>query len=117
MLGKNLPKGLEVNECTTSEICLDFGNAARFTVEAFDDTCYDLHWVSKNYLKSFKDCFAIDSKTHWYGGPEEDFQHFPLNDSNNRDSVPYLPGDMLQDKDKYFGGVAEPYWLSSKVKI
>ena len=25
-----------------------------------------------------------------------------------------LPGDMLQNKEKYFGGVAEPYWLSSK---
>ena len=28
--------------------------------------------------------------------------------------MPYLPGDMLQDKEKYFGGVAEPWWINSK---
>ena len=41
---------------------------------------------------------------YWYGGPEELLQHFPLRKENPRHSVPYLPGDMIQDKDQYFGG-------------
>ena len=32
---------------------------------------------------------------------------------NIRNRVPYLPGDMLQDGNKFFGGVAEPFWINS----
>ena len=32
---------------------------------------------------------------------------------NSRRRVAYLPGDMLQDGEKYFGGVTEPVWLTS----
>ena len=32
---------------------------------------------------------------------------------NIRNRVPYLPGDMLQDANKFFGGVAEPFWINS----
>ena len=31
-----------------------------------------------------------------------------------RTRVAYVPGDMLQNNVTYFGGVVEPYWLSSK---
>ena len=33
---------------------------------------------------------------------------------NQRSRVAYVPGDMLQNNVTYFGGVVEPYWLSSK---
>ena len=118
-LGKSLPKGIEPTECSDSnkeEICLNFGTAgdlARLSIRAFDDTCYDITWTT-NVINGFKDCFVLNPQTKWFGGPEEYYQHFPMDHSANRKSVPYLPGDMLQDKDKYFGGVAEPYWLSSK---
>ena len=32
---------------------------------------------------------------------------------NKRSRVAYVPGDMLQNNETYFGGVVEPYWLSS----
>ena len=65
---------------------------------------------------------------HWFGGPEELLQRFPLSKTAQRQRVPYLPGDMLQvaflpiDKwrrfilqnpELYLGGVAEPFWLNS----
>ena len=28
--------------------------------------------------------------------------------------VAYVPGDMLQNEAKFFGGVVEPWWVSSK---
>ena len=41
-------------------------------------------------------------------------QYFPMKKENMRDRVSYLPGDMIQDEKKNFGGVAEPFWLNSK---
>ena len=32
---------------------------------------------------------------------------------NKRSRVAYVPGDMLQNNETYFGGVVEPYWLLS----
>ena len=50
----------------------------------------------------------------WYGGPEELVQHFPLKRENMRRRTAYLPGDMLQDQEKFFGGVVEPIWINSR---
>ena len=33
---------------------------------------------------------------------------------NMRRRVAYLPGDMIQDGENFFGGVAEPVWISSR---
>ena len=60
----------------------------------------------------------------WFGGPEELVQRFPLSLNSSRARVPYLPGDMLQvpphslllllqDPEKFLGGVAEPFWVTS----
>ena len=110
-LGKNIPAGVEVTDCNIGQACFQFGSLARLSVVELDDTCHELTWTS-NYLNRFEDCF--DRDTEWFGGPEEYYQHFPLNNSFVREETAYLPGDMLQDQKKYFGGVAEPYWLSSK---
>ena len=59
-----------------------------------------------------KHCLDIGD-SYWFGGPEELVQHFPMRKENSRERVPYLPGDMLQDSEKYFGGVAEPFWINS----
>ena len=117
-LGANLPNGLEIIECDIGQACFQFGDdVAQLSVTQVDDTCHELKWTS-SYLNSIEDCFeldtSIDNSTQWFVGPEEFYQHFPLNESFVREQTPYLPGDMLQDRDKYFGGVAEPYWLSSK---
>ena len=33
---------------------------------------------------------------HWFGGPEELVQRFPISKTATRQRIPYLPGDMLQ---------------------
>ncbi len=33
---------------------------------------------------------------HWYGGPEELVQHFPMRPDNQRRRTAYLPGDFIQ---------------------
>ena len=53
------------------------------------------------------------SHSYWYGGPEELVQHFPMRVDNARRRVAYLPGDMLQDRQEYFGRVAQPFWVNS----
>ena len=77
-----------------------------------NEHCVQLSWKTE-ILSMVEDCIDIGDG-YWYGGPEELNQHFPMSPQNSRERVPYLPGDMLQDKDLYFGGVAEPYWLNSK---
>ena len=101
------------NECQEKEACFEWGSVAKVSVEKYGEFCYDFKWTTKN-LQNFKDCFFLRESDHWFGGPEEYYQRFPINKKAKRNSVPYLPGDMLQDKDKYFGGVAEPYFLTSK---
>ena len=79
--------------------------------------------ILKNYF------FSPDfGSAHWFGGPEELVQRFPLSKTAQRQRVPYLPGDMLQvaflpiekwrrfilqNPELYLGGVAEPFWLNS----
>ena len=60
-----------------------------------DGVCYNVHWET-NVLKSLQDCFDLSTSHQWYVGPEEYEQHFPLKIENERKSVPFLPGDMLQ---------------------
>ena len=99
--------------CSEDQTCLDFASLAKLTINSKDEVCHQVTWET-NHLKSLKDCFNLDNDHQWYGGPEEYYQRFPMNKEFQRDMVPYLPGDMLQDSKKYFGGVAEPYWLTSK---
>jgi hypothetical protein len=75
--------------------------------------CYTVEWTSK-CLTSLEDSFDV-SKGFWFVGPEQYEQHFPLKaDQCRRDPVPLLPGDFLQNAGRFFGGVAEPYWLNSE---
>lgn len=116
-LGLNLSSVLgQPSKCSEGDICWRWGTAsdyvAELAVSQMGDSCYSIIWQTE-LLRGFKDCIEIGN-AHWYVGPEEFYQHFPLDRSATRQSVAYLPGDMLQDKDKYFGGVTEPYWLTSK---
>lgn len=99
-------------DCGEGSICLSWQGLADLTLNQINDKCTQVSWRSE-LLSAVEDCIDIGDG-HWYGGPEELVQHFPMRRENRRDRVPYLPGDMIQDKDKYFGGVAEPYWLNSK---
>lgn len=114
-MGLKLPPILgQSTNCLEGDICKQWGSVASFSVKQIDSFCSEIKWTS-DVVQEFQDCFAISKDTtKWFGGPEEYYQHFPMDGNAVRESVPYLPGDMLQDKDKYFGGVAEPYWLSSK---
>eukprot|EP00094_Tigriopus_californicus_P007111 TCALIF_06846-PA protein Name:"Similar to Kiaa1161 Uncharacterized family 31 glucosidase KIAA1161 (Mus musculus)" AED:0.06 eAED:0.06 QI:229/0.25/0.2/1/0.5/0.4/5/0/668 len=114
-LGTSLPRELrDPEQCSSGNICWQWGNLARLSVDkSSDDQCYEVTW-SVNQLSATMDCFKIgDAK--WFTGAEEYFQHFPMEpEQNKRPLVPFLPGDMLQNPLKYYGGVVEPYWLSSK---
>ena len=70
-----------------------------------------MSWRVKG-LAVVEDCIDI-GEAHWYGGPEERVQHFPMKRENTRDRVAFLPGDMIADGQKYFGGVTEPVWMTS----
>lgn len=118
-LGVALPPVLgqpvDCSDANAGDLCREWGSAARLSITPFFHACYDLTWTT-NSLQAHMDCIDIDDGrgTKWFGGPEEYYQHFPMNNSFTREKVPYLPGDMLQDSVRYFGGVAEPYWLNSK---
>ena len=116
-LGLDLPPeiGSSSTTCSTNdELCFEWGNTAKLSVAKSEDgICYKFKWETVG-LVSNKDCVDIDTGgAVWYGGAEEYEQHFPLRKSNSRAEVAYVTGDMLQDKDMYFGGVVEPWWVSS----
>ena len=119
-LGLDLPPeiGVVAVDCSSigSSICFSWGSTARLDVtKSADGVCYDVQWETRR-LTSSRDCFNVgaDQGSLWYGGAEEFMQHFPLELTNSRAEVAYVPGDMLQDEKKYFGGVVEPWWVSSK---
>ena len=119
-LGVRLPSGLPppqvVEPCVQEEgqgdSCWQWGDLAELRIEQEDENCYQLDWSVRGQ-SVVEDCLDIGS-AHWYGGPEERVQHFPLRRENMRWRVAYLPGDMINDGEKYFGGVVEPVWLNSK---
>lgn len=103
----NLPPELgQASVCAgDAALCWNWGTAAKLTVDkSSDETCYKIKWETTG-LTSNRDCVDIGSAPFWFGGPEEYNQHFPLQTSNVRDEAAYVPGDMLQDKAKFFGGV------------
>ena len=112
-------------------------------VVAADESCFDIAW-KVNSLQLVEDCFGEIScwwnhlfislpdfgPAHWFGGPEELVQRFPISKTATRQRIPYLPGDMLQvkpdrpfgekaiisifqDPEFFLGGVAEPFWVNS----
>ena len=105
-MGLNLPPELgQASSCTDGAICWNWGATAKLIVDkSADDACYNVKWETRD-LASNRDCVDISSAPFWFGGPEEYYQHFPLQSSNSRDEAAYVPGDMLQDKEKFFGGV------------
>ena len=76
-----------------------------------DESCFDIAW-EVNSLQLVEDCFGEIScwwnhlfislpdfgPAHWFGGPEELVQRFPISKTATRQRIPYLPGDMLQVK-------------------
>ncbi len=103
-LALDLPAVLGTAEDCSAEnpdkVCRNWGSAAQFSVErTAENRCYDVSW-STRILRSHRDCFDIgtESNTKWFGGPEEYYQHFPLNASFTRETVPYLPGNYLKKK-------------------
>ena len=119
-LGANIPDSfkepLEDNLSATSTR-FSWGSATSVKVSesniAAQAKCYEVAWDTPRELSVLEDCFDIEDGVYWYGGPEEFTQHFPLRPGNSRGKLPYLPGDMIQDQNIYYGGVTEPYWLSS----
>ena len=97
-LGQDLPISELDNSlepCSDQDLCFEWGTVAKLSLNPTDENCADIQWESK-ILKSFTDCFDIEDDTKWFGGPEEYYQRFPMDPNFPRESVPYLPGDMLQ---------------------
>jgi len=114
-LGASLPDSIgqpTFTVCDQGAFCFSWEDVADMKVKEVNEKCTEIEWRS-NKLKEVEDCIDIGSD-FWFGGPEEREQHFPMRPNNSRARVPYLPGDMLQDAQQYFGGVAEPYWLNSR---
>jgi len=110
-LGLRLPSGL-----ATPVACGDhtwrWGSVATLQVRPECDNAYLVQWTS-TCLTAFEDAI-VAGDTLWMVGPEEHKQDFPLQPQGRMQSpAPLLPGDFLQDSTKFFGGVCEPYWLSS----
>ena len=119
-LGSGLPGGLpEAKRRETgggSKVEYEWGSVARLEVEEdAGGKCYHLEWKT-SHLSSLQDSFEIGEETLWYGGPEERTQRFPLTrGSFSRECAAVLPGDYLQDGGRrLLGGVADPWWLSSR---
>ena len=53
-------------------------------------------WVMHSNENIHTNCGPDIRDGHWYGGPEELVQHFPMRPDNQRRRTAYLPGDMLQ---------------------
>ena len=97
-LGVDLPPELgDPTPCKDGDddidrICWNWGEAAQFQVDkrdgssSDDDACYDISWQNQEYipfrgessLRSMTDCFVLEDDTHWFVGPEEYHQHFPM---------------------------------------
>ena len=54
------------------------------------------YWITKYLYHSHIFLCPDIGDGHWYGGPEELVQHFPMRPDNQRRRTAYLPGDMLQ---------------------
>ena len=91
--------------------CWQWGDLAELRIHQEGENCYQVQWTVRGQ-SVVEDCVDI-GEAHWYGGPEERVQHFPLRRENSRARVAFLPGDMIADGQKYFGGVVEPVWLTS----
>ncbi|XP_064111989.1 myogenesis-regulating glycosidase-like isoform X2 [Macrobrachium nipponense] len=107
-LGLTLPDSSSPVQCTDDMKCLDFGGTY---LEAHDEAhCQMITWVTDT-LSQLKDCVVLDG--HWYGGGQQISQPWPI-EKVPRNETPYVTADMLQRRDLWYGGVSEPYWISSR---
>ncbi len=102
-LGVDLPPELgQPTACSDGDICWHWGDAARLVVakdvdvEDPDVSCYNVGWRTAG-LVGVEDCVDVGSAS-WFAGQEEYEQHFPMRTTTSRQSVPLVPGDMLQDR-------------------
>ncbi|XP_066989034.1 myogenesis-regulating glycosidase-like isoform X2 [Macrobrachium rosenbergii] len=107
-LGLTIPDGSNPVQCRNSVNCLDFGGTG---LEIHDEAhCQMISWVTDT-LSQLKDCVVLDG--HWYGGGQQISQPWPI-EKVPRNETPYVTADMLQRRDLWYGGVSEPYWISSR---
>ena len=94
-LGLDLPAHLQDSTpCDSGSVCREWGDLARLEVTQ-KDICYEVKWRVDG-LSSATDCFDL-GEGFWFGGAEEKFQRFPMdNEDNKKLMVPFVPGDMLQ---------------------
>ena len=113
-LGARMPQSMGAPEpsgnCNGAIMCFQWGNVARVEIlECEDWDCFRVSWTV-THLRVVEDCLGTElsqssfshflcpdiGSDHWYGGPEELVQHFPMRPDNQRRRTAYLPGDMLQ---------------------
>ncbi|KAB0798841.1 hypothetical protein PPYR_06721 [Photinus pyralis] len=69
------------------------------------DYGFTIHWSTNNTRTEFEDCFDLDP-FHWYGGPEQIMQFWPIEKLTLINFA-----NVLQENQH--GAVIEPYWLNS----
>ena len=112
--GLNSDNPIDCSGVSNSDICLEWENDRRLTINRTSETssqlnCYDLQWTALSCTNQVLiDCFNISS-AHWYGGYQDKMQFWPFQ-TTNRTMVPYVANDSYIGE---IGGVLERYFFSS----
>lgn len=105
-LGIRLPKERQsARQCDNEDHCIEFGDNVTLKIFKPNADCHDVEWTSQ-LPYPLEDCFSFGNM-HWYGGPEDIRQYWPV-EKLNLTEFAYVT-TMLENV-----AIAEPYWLNSK---
>ncbi|XP_012285378.1 myogenesis-regulating glycosidase [Orussus abietinus] len=94
--------------CGLHQTCFLSGNVSKTVIET--DPSGNSVKVSRVVNKPsarIADCFKLNDDTEWFGGPQQRYQHWPIQHMYYEE-VPYVPTHPINM------AITERYWLSSK---
>ncbi|XP_018321537.1 myogenesis-regulating glycosidase-like [Agrilus planipennis] len=99
----------KITNCDGLSNCYLFGDDIRMHVHSNIDNGFTIFWRTKNTSVEFMDCVDLntEAQTHWYGGPERNYQHYPI-EKLVIDGVDYAVHEQN------FSAISEPYWVNSR---
>lgn len=105
------------NNTSKTDLCIKWGEERllQVSVESKHENndpeyhCYNIEWSDLTHSdKSLSDCFDV-TNSHWYGGFENKYQHWPL-EKNKVPLSPYVSNDVTRND---IGSLLERYFISS----